>query len=592
LFAAAYGLPSAGAARRRLEELVQAVGAQAQEYVVDGGAGLVVCTGSATRVDLSANRRVAALLDPAAPWDPTLGWERSRGAFCAARLEADGLSLARGRFGGRSLFYAYEADRQVILACSRLEPLVRTLSPRPRLDEARLVELLAERPIEDGRTAYREIRRVPSGYTLRLARTGEALRPLEPLRVQPIPAHEDPRAVALELRARLERAIGRVLVGVSRVAVSGGGGVDSSTLLACCVASSRGATAREVQAIALDFAGPGSDRPYRRQLAKSLGIVPVLVRPADCAKQLASSLVMDGAPVNSPTMAWAIELALKARALDAEILLIGGGGDDLFDGDLGLFAETARRGHLASALIAAARLRGLYWIPSPRARMDHLVVRPLVRRVLPRSALHAWRRARALFRDDSIPWAGPVLRRFVAAGRYRYAEDDSAQLADAEGITALATAGYLLNIRDARDQVELRTGCRHAEPFLSEDLVEFVAGIPPSFFFHGRLRRGLFREAIRGLVPESLRLREDKASASPALAEMFMSARDDLNPWLPMQGLGARGLVNPDRFRACFDGLARTRADGATWARLWPALSLEALLASHTDQFQTREMAA
>jgi asparagine synthase (glutamine-hydrolysing) len=421
---------------------------------------------------------------------------------------------------------------------------------------------------------------------------GETLRPLEPLRVQPIPPDEDPRAVALELRARLERAVGRALAGVTRVAVSGGGGVDSSALLACCVASSRGATPREVQSIAVDFAGPGSDRPYRRELAESLGIVPVLVRPADCARHLASSLVMDGAPVNSPTMAWALELALKARARGAEILLIGGGGDDLFDGDLGLFAADASRGHLVRALVAAARLRGVYWIPSARARMDHLVVRPLVRRALPRPVLRAWRRARELWEREPVPWAGPRLRQLLSAGRYDYSKDDAPLLAGSEDIAALATAGYLLNIRDARDQVEVRTGCRHAEPYLTEELVEFVAGIPPSFFFHGRFRRGLFREAIRGLVPESLRLRGDKASAGPALAEMFMLARGAMSRWLPMQGLGGRGLVDPAQFRACFDGLARMETDGAAWARLWPAFAGEALLASVTDQGQARGLAA
>ena len=575
MFAAVYGFPSEETARNRLERIARSAGnCAAARYLIDGGTGLLVCPNQFTCLDETKR----TVWHGEAPHTPSVGsgvaWERARGAFSAAALQSGSLLLARGRFGGRPLYYAREGlNGRTIVACSRLEPLIQTMGFAPSLDDQRMLEFVATGSIVGECTIYQGVYRLLSAQILVFARDSFVIRRLAPIQVKPLSPHEDPREVARELRAQIQRAVQRSLSGVRRVAVAAGGGVDSSSLLATVIAQSRGANPREVKAIALDFAGPGSDQPHLRKLTEALGIAPLRVLPSDCVKNLGDSLVIDAAPVVSPAMALCIELARKARDNGAEVLLAGGGADDLFDGDLAVFPDQARRGDFIGALIGAARLRGIYWIPSRRARIAHLLLRPLARETLPPSVEALWRRAQAWRHRRPEEWFGRKLKQFV------YDQNSKAKLRKrgVGNIVDVGAAEHLLNLRDAREQVEIRSGCPHIEPFLSDDLLEFVARIPPAFFFFGNIRRGLLRESMRGILPDSVRLREDKASAGPAIAEMLSTegAIERIRPWLPMSAIAERAFIDAAAVSKFVSDTSRS--NWGAWLNLWPALALEAL---------------
>jgi hypothetical protein len=79
------------------------------------------------------------------------------------------------------------------------------------------------------------------------------------------------------------------------------------------------------------------------------------------------------------------------------------------------------------------------------------------------------------------------------------------------------------------------------------------------------------------LLPDSLRLREDKASFEPASDELARAVCHE--PWftalLRMEATGDLGLVLPRRFREAFGRFKDHRAD-RTWVEFWPALAVEA----------------
>jgi hypothetical protein len=88
--------------------------------------------------------------------------------------------------------------------------------------------------------------------------------------------------------------------------------------------------------------------------------------------------------------------------------------------------------------------------------------------------------------------------------------------------------------------------------------------------------RGLLREAMRGLVPDRVRLRPDKAYFETALADLFRAIRHE--PWLDdllsMRELAGLGLVEPKPFRAELDRMVREN----DWFSLWPPIAVEAFL--------------
>jgi asparagine synthetase B (glutamine-hydrolysing) len=394
-----------------------------------------------------------------------------------------------------------------------------------------------------------------------------------PLHFASVPRGSDVREIAGEVRSLLGRSIERALAGTKRVAVLAGGGTDSSALLAAVLAHARGASSCEVDAISLDFGGPGDDRPYMRVLAEHLGIVPLRVGVDACAAHFLSSFVVDGAPLVAPGFAWSIALTKAARARGADVVMSGLGGDELFEGDLQSFTRRARRGDLLGVWDALRLDHGYF--DGTWERMQHLIVRPLLRGLGPRSAVRAIQRARRGRRIASVSWYGEPLRA-RAVNDFGAPEDAGPNAA----IRGLATAAYLADIADNDARVAVAGGTTSSAPFLDEDLVEFLGGLPPQMFFAHHRHRGLLREVMLRMVPDRVRLRRDKWSPTAALNEIFLACGgvQRVGSLLRMRGLSERGVVRPEPFERAFRAFAADPRQGREWVTFWPVLASEALL--------------
>lgn len=147
-------------------------------------------------------------------------------------------------------------------------------------------------------------------------------------------------------------------------------------------------------------------------------------------------------------------------------------------------------------------------------------------------------------------------------------------------MAGLASAPILLDVREYIEQWSLLGGCPMAQPYLDDDLVEFTARLPRELFFYGGYRRGLFRHAMRGILPEPIRLREDKSSFFAALGETiaaFGGARA-LEPLCTGSLLAAEGWVDAEAFRAAVSRLDQSPFDASHAFALWPFIAVEAFL--------------
>lgn len=444
---------------------------------------------------------------------------------------------------------------------ARLADLVAHATDRsPILDEADLADrVLLAPPRRRDQTPY-------AGVRVLHAPAAETLEPSEPPRV------EGARASAT-LRAALERTVADSLEGVSRVAVLTGGGVDSSALLALVLRHmrERGGTAFGV---ALDFAGPGDDRPYRASLAAHLGCEILTVAPEDAAGRFdAVERGVDAAPLTWPGATMEIEALARAREHGAEVVLTGVGADELFDGDPRALADVARAGHPIAAVRSARRLRGF---DRPRAPALHWVVRPLLAAALPRR----WRLARARRAPTWAPaWAGPVLH--VAADAQQ--ERSLARALRHPGgprrrYGTLVGAPHRLHLAWLRHQEQVAAAIPRRDPFLTPSLARVVTAFPPALLLRGDVRRGLFREACRELLPRSIVERQDKASFEPAFARCFLASDGPrrMARYASLEALAELGLAQPSRFREPFARFASDPTSG--WEDVWPTLAVESFL--------------
>jgi asparagine synthase (glutamine-hydrolysing) len=560
-------------ARERLLRLFRSVDEQAS-FLVERGSSALGSTSSALAKAHGAEDRLTALSFGVVTHLPTL--ERTsddvllRDPISFVAADEDGLLLARGPYGGRSLFWASEDGDRAILACSRLEPIVATLDPSPNLNMERLAALILSATNPDPRaTIYKGIFRIRSCEVARFIGGRTSTTTLRPR--WPATHLGSAEEVARELLSRILTAVDRSVERFSKVAVMAGGGLDSSGLAAALARREGRVRGFSFDVCAIDYADCGDDRPHLAALADHLRLQPYRLRPAEAASLVLETLVVDAAPVPWPTGPLLMLGARRARRRGAEAALCGWGGDMLFDGDLGQFAARVRAGDWIRATGELAKLQ-LLWPSSPFRRVRDFLVRPLARDLVPASWRAAIWRLRAR-RSEEWGWARGELRKLLNTPSKPFGAD---WREDA------ATSPEMDEAAEERGQHDISFGIPRLDPYLDADLVEFMTTVPSSMVFHGHRMRGLYRLAMRGVLPESLRMRSDKASFEQAVTELFASVANEppFKRLLRMEALGDLGLVEPVQYRKALESAVNGNAR-LGWLGTWPAVAAEAFVQRH-----------
>ena len=422
-----------------------------------------------------------------------------RGTYAVALYDpaAGRVLAARDHMGGRLASYVLRDDLfAVIVGPGGVGRLRELPGVSAELDRCRLAEYFAFDELSGPASYFRDARLVLPGEMLVVERSSERRRrlpgPSLSLRIEPASWEEGVEQLAQRLATAVERAIG----GHHRLAVWVSGGLDSTPVaaLAARLLSSRapGATLHGISWRISDCAG--DERAFVEAFSRATGVA---VSWVDCDDALPFSHLADW-PVHpdGPDQTgyrWFHERSYsRARELGATLVLNGFGGDSLY--------ADARRWFwtllLASGPGAAiARLREVArrdgWQPALRHEVVGALL-PKTRRLRRPPAAWLSAEARELLAGRER-WPPGVL----AARRPRQAER-VLSLIDGEG-----------------DAIESWYAARHglevATPLRDQDLAQYVLAVPDHLLQQGVESRIALRHAIRGLVPEEVRRRTDKA---------------------------------------------------------------------------------
>jgi asparagine synthase (glutamine-hydrolysing) len=511
------------------------------------GLGHSFRTGSDTEVLLAAWTQ----------WGPA-ALARCNGMFAFGLLDLSrrALWLVRDRFGVKPLFHA-RAGTAFVFA-SELAALLAHPGVPSRPDGERLVAFLGAGAVDEGEATFlKDARSLPAGHLARLDLHSGALA-VERWYSLPEPEPRPDRGG--EIAALLEDAVRLRLRSDVPVGTCLSGGLDSSMLVAL-TARLRGEAAGH-RAFSVVYPEPGIDEgPFVDAVVASTGVAGSRATPvaAELLAELPALVRHQGEPFPSlgPYSQWRV--MRMAREAGVPVLLDGQGGDEVFGGyhyHYGPFlAEQARSRGLGAAIAEARAAAAVTSLPLAfllGLGAYHLFPAPeaLRRIAVARTATHG-----------RVP-AGLLLEPPSEDAGLRHRPRGSL-LAERRAALLATSLPALLRYEDRSSMafsIEART------PYLDFRLVERALALPSAGLIRDGWTKQPLREAARGVLPESVRLRRDKLGfATPErrfLRELAPAVREWLGPPARIRAqLRApeleRWLALPDALLAAQPGLWR-----------------------------------
>lgn len=423
-------------------------------------------------------------------------------AFAFLDCQTHRLLLARDQFGIKPLHYCSKAGQ--FSFASEIRPLLAIGAASRQVDRKALFRYLRHAVTnEAGATLFRDIRELPPAHYLELSL--DRLDEIVPQRYWQ-PARKQRRsltaaAAADELRALFIESVRLHMTADVPVAATLSGGIDSSSIV-CAMRM------LQPQASALPlfsyFAGAGEidEGRWIAQVAQHAGgdVHRVTLNPADLALELDGLIQSQEQPFGTSSM-WAQAHVFKAvHDAGYKVVLDGQGADELFAGypvfRAAKLEALLRRGRWGEALALLAAQ------PEGRRNLMLMALAPLVptafqaplRRMIGRSLMPDW-----LVSD----WFGPISAR--PAAKWPGATPLQGQLLDA---TLGSSLPMLLRYADRN---AMRVSVENRVPFLTTALADFATSLPDELLIAADgTTKAVLRQAMRGLVPDTILQRRDK----------------------------------------------------------------------------------
>jgi asparagine synthase (glutamine-hydrolysing) len=447
------------------------------------------------------------------------------------------LVLARDRVGKKPLFYA---ERDGVLSfASELQSLLEDHEIPRSVDYQALDVYLALGYVPAPLTAFQGIRKLCPAHRLVFRDGRSRVEPYWHLDYTPKRLVGDRQELCEELRHHLRTAVRRRMIADVPLGAFLSGGIDSAAVVAAMAEES----AAPVKTFSIGFDNEQvNELPQARIVAERFGTEHHELTVTPNAIDLLPKIVRHhGEPFADVTSIPTFYLSAMARE-HVTVALNGDGGDELFGGYTRYVSNLASANlsglpvplrallaRLGSAIPVSGRIDS--WPSRIRRVSAMLPLDPADRYFAYMSHLSGLRREELY--EDSFREGLDLARAretILAAWRESSASEVLDKMLDTDVRTYLP--GDLLakvDIASMSYALEARS------PLLDHELMEFVASLPTTEKVRGREKKVIFRDALRGWVPDQI-LDAPKRGFHPPLAEWL---RGDL------RGLARELLLDP-----------------------------------------------
>jgi len=510
--------------------------------------------------------------------DRCVDYLRGMFAFAIWNQRTRELFIARDRLGVKPLYYVHADDGSLFFA-SEIKALLVANAIRPALNVAALPEYLANRATGGDTTLFSGVRRLPAGHTLRWKDGKVAIACYWDAR--PDDREDGSRSVAEhidEWRELFRTSVRLRLMSDVPLGLFLSGGIDSSAIAG--VMSQM--VAEPIKTFSVAFNYPeASELEYARLAAQAFRTDhhEVLVEPSDFAAALPHLIWHEDEPLGHPASVPLYFVSQLAQR-HVKVVLTGEGSDELLAGYY--------RYRTTLLNLSAGRLYHRFSTDGIRRLVRGVaagLAPDLLARKLPRTFLWRSPDIEALYFDNFAVFTRDMQRNLFSkdlqgqleqvnpyAGMRRYFEaPSSASLLQRLLYADLKT--YLHELLMKQDQMSMAASIESRVPFLDHKLVEYSTALPDRLKLRGWTTKYVLREAMKGLLPESI-LRRGKMGFPVPLGRWF---RGEFRPLLDEFVVGertvARGLFQYDFLRRLVQEHAAGTADHTE--RLWTLVNFE-----------------
>jgi asparagine synthase (glutamine-hydrolysing) len=435
------------------------------------------------------------------------------------------LFCARDPLGARS-FYYFEGPG-FFLCASELHQLFQDPRVAKRPNEAAVADILVRTPVDREETLFEGIRRLEPSHYLRIGSRGTECRRYYDLDASREIVYRDDNEYAAHFLTLLKEAVRCRLRSAKGVASDLSGGLDSSSIVCLTEKLLRDGEVRlpnfETFTVRFD-SGPAAETQYVEEVLhryphRHTYLPPGMAPLGQLVAQVAHYLDLP----DYPNSACADYTPLLGSRDDLRVRLSGLGGDEWLGSTYFAYADLLLQLRIIALLRKLRSDRdppaGFAPFPGYAKTLARYGVLPLVPDRL-KSALKSWLRPPEIHPLVVPEFAArtKLLERLSTRQQWPRCRSFAQQT-----LYRTYSSGWLPNSLegDARWTAGFRLEGRY--PFLDRRIMEFAFAIPDNQRFRPGVSKFVLRNSMRGILPERIRLRSDKAHMTE-LYPMAMSA--------------------------------------------------------------------
>lgn len=506
---------------------------------------------------------------------PRLGMEQSlihlRGEFALSFYdkEKDTLYLVRDRFGIKPLYWCKTEDGLVF--GSELKVLFAHPKVKRGFSSTGLFHQLMQ-TIVPGTTAFEGVHQVKPGHMLKIERRDGRLRITEsrywdmPFPEQSdIPTQYNEQDYIDGVREQLIQAVQLRLTADVPVGCYLSGGIDSCSIVGLAAAS----TQSSVKAFTIGFDSDDYDEtPIATEMAQAAGATQNILRisGAHLYDHFEETLWHTERTIYNTLGVAKLLMSRRVNETGYKVVLTGEGSDELFGG-----YPAFRRDMFLHGLDSLSEAERAEW-NALLAKSNKLFSGAMLAES---SVSEAALNSKVGFTPSCLqPWLASaervpgILNRDRAGTLRDYSPAEA--IADALDGDALrnrhpldkAQYVWIKTMLEGQiltwggDRVDMANAMEARPPFLDHHLAEYAARIPPGMRIHGKTEKYVLREAMKGLLPETLYKREKFAFMAPPAhtdPKKWSAMKKLADEFLSDQAIEQAGLLDKSGVAALFD---------------------------------------